>query len=234
MRRLLEAALILALVGAAQPAWAQFAGAALYEIGTTTTDVGADEGHASFAYGLGLRGSYSFLGERPGRLAIGGDALVRGFGVDIPERAQESAGVFDQSDLVIDEWVAVRVGPLLAGVYLEQRRIERSTSLGTIGFPAAGVGFLVEPRLTASGRTRARFSYARFQGGRLRLAGTATEPELSSGRSLRVSLRQQLTERWGVHAEYADVRLEFEGVPPTLAFFDHRQSALSLGAFLSF
>lgn len=233
MRRSLEAALTLAVLTVAHPARAQFSASALYELGAARTDAGEDDGNVRLAYGLGLSGSYSLFPKRPLGLAVGGDVLVRGFGIEVPDRIQSSAGVFDQTDLVIDEWIALRTSRILAGMYFEQRRLDRSTPLGVIGFPASAVGFLLEPRLAASGRTRARFSYARFRGGRLRLAGSDAEPDLESGWSLRASLRHQLTSRWGLQAEYTDIRLKLEDIAPTFGFFDHRQSTLSFGAFVS-
>ena len=155
-------------------------------------------------------------------------------GIDVPGRVQSGAGVFDQTDLVIDEWLALRFSRILAGVYFEQRRIDRGTSLGVIGSPASGIGVLLEPWFTASGRTRARVSYARYSGGSLRLAGSDSGPPLETGWSLRAWLRHQFTSRWGLQAEYSDVKLELEEVAPTLGFFDHRQSTLSLGAVVSF
>jgi hypothetical protein len=234
MKRWFAAAATLALGTAAQPARAQFSAAALYELGAARADVGEDEGHPRFAYGLGLCGSYSLYPERTLGFAAGADVLVRGFGIDIPGRVQSGAGVFDQTDLVIDEWLALRISRILAGIYFEQRRIDRGTSLGVIGSPASAIGVLLEPWFTASGRTRARVSYARYSGGSLRLAGSDSEPALESGWSLRAWLRHQLTSRWGVQAEYSDVKLELEEVAPTLGFFDHRQSTLSVGAVVSF
>jgi hypothetical protein len=134
---------------------------------------------------------------------------------------------------VLDEWIALRISRIFAGVLFEQRRIDRGTTLGVIGFPASAVGVLLEPVFSASGRTRARFSYARFRGGRLRLAGSDVEPGVDSGWSLRASLRHQFSGRWGLQAEYTGTRLEIEDIAPTFGFFDHEQSTLSLGAFVS-
>ena len=233
MRRSLEAVSMVALLTVAHPAQAQFSATALYEIGAARTDVGLDDGNASPAYGVGLSGAYSLSPEKTLGLAVGGDVLVRGFGIEVPGRVQSGAGVFAQSDLVLDEWIALRIRRVLAGVLLEQRRIVRGTSLGVIGFPASAFGFVLEPVLAASGRTRARFSYARFSGGRLRLEGSGLEPSVDSGWSLRASLRHQFNGRWGLQAEYTGTRLEVEDIAPTFGFFDHQQSTLSLGAFVS-
>jgi hypothetical protein len=233
MRRGLEAVLVVALLTVARPAQAQFSATALYELGAAWTDVGADEGSSAAAYGLGLSGSYSTFHEKALGLAVGGDVLVRGFGIDVPGRLQSGAGVFAQSDLVLDEWIALRIRRILAGVLFEQRRLDRGASLGVIGFPASAVGFLLEPVFTAGGRTRARFTYARYRGGRLRLAGSDVEPSLESGWSLRASLRHRFSGRWGLQAEYTDTRLEIQEIAPTFGFFHHRQSTLSLGTFVS-
>ena len=231
MRRSVNAALAVAVLTLAHPARAQFSAAALYEIGGARTDVGEEDGKARLAYGVGLGGSYSFLPNRSLGLAVGGDVLVRAFGIEVPGRVQRGAGVFAQSDLVLDEWVALRAGRILAGVYLEQRRVDRGTALGVLGSPVSGVGVLLEPRLGE--RTRARLSYARFRGGRLQLAGSEAEPRVDGGWSLRASLRHRLTGRWGLQAEYTGTRLELQDAAPTFAFFDHRQSTFSLGAFVS-
>ncbi len=233
MRRSLDAVLIVALWTVAHPVQAQFSATALYELGAARTDVGADDGNAAPAYGLGLSGAYSLFPKKTLGLAVGGDALVRGFGIEVPDRIQSGAGVFAQSDLVLDEWIALRISRILAGVLFEQRRIDRGTTLGAIGFPASAVGFVLEPVLAANGRTRARFSYARFRGGRLRLAGSDVEPSVDSGWSFRASLRHQFSGRWGLQAEYTGTRLEIEDIAPTFGFFDHQQSTLSLGAFVS-
>jgi hypothetical protein len=233
MKRSLEAVLIVAVLTVARPVQAQFSATALYEVGAARTDVGEDDGNTAPAYGLGLSGSYSLSPEKALGLAFGGDVLVRGFGIEVPGRIDTGAGVFTQSDLVLDEWIALRAGPILAGVLFEQRRIDRGTSLGIIGFPASAIGGVLEPVFSASGRTRARFSYARFRGGRIRLVGSDVEPSVDSGWSLRASLRHQFSGRWGLQAEYTGTRLEIEDVAPTFGFFDHQQSTLSLGAFVS-
>jgi hypothetical protein len=233
VRRSLEAAVVVAVLTVAHPARAQFAASALYEIGGARTGVGEDDGKTLPAYALGLGASYSLFPKKALGLAVGGDALVRGFGIEVADRVERSAGVFAQSDLVLDEWIAVRTSRILAGVYFEQRRLDRGTALGVIGSPASAIGGLLEARLAAGGRTRARFSYARYRAGRLRLAGSDVEPKVDSGWSLRASLRHRLTTRWGLQAEYTGTRLELEDVAPTFAFLAHRQSTFSLGAFVS-
>lgn len=233
MRRCVEAVSLVTLLSVAHPVQAQFSATALYEVGAARTDVGADEGEAAPAYGLGLSLSYSPSPKKAIGLAVGGDVRLRGFGIDVPGRIESGAGVFAQSDLVLDEWVALRIRRILAGVLFEQRRIDRGTTLGVIGFPASAIGVLLEPVFTASGRTRARFSYARFRAGRLRLAGSDVEPSVDSGWSIRGSLRHQFGGRWGLQAEYTGTRLDIEEISPTLGFFDHEQSTLSLGAFVS-
>jgi hypothetical protein len=217
----------------ARAAEAQFSASALYEVGGARTDVGADDGKALLAYGVGLGASYSPSPDKSFGVAVGADALVRGFGIEVADRVKSSAGVFAQSDLVLDEWVALRTGWFLAGAYLEQRRVDRGTALGVLGSPVTGIGGLVEARLAGSGRTRARVSYARFRGGRLRLAGSDVLPKVDSGWSLRASLRHRLTGRWGLQAEYTGTRMELEDVAPTFEFLAHKQSTFSLGAFVS-
>src|SRR3972149_7260655 len=101
-----------------RPAEGQFSGAAVYELGRATTDVGEDQGNASLAYGFGVGGTYSlFPADRLG-LVVGADLSVRGFGVDLPDRVEQGAGVFDQSDLILDQLVALRIRRILAGLYL--------------------------------------------------------------------------------------------------------------------
>lgn len=233
MRRSLEAAFIVGVVMVARPAQAQFSASALYEIGGARTDVGEDDGKTLPGYGIGLGGSYSPSPQKSLGLAVGGDVLVRAFGIEVADRIKSGAGVFAQSDLVLDEWIALRTRPVLIGAYFEQRRIDRGTALGVIGSPATAIGVLVEPRFSSSGRTRARVTYARFRGGRLRLAGSDVLPKVDSGWSLRASLRHRLTSRWGLQAEYTGTRLELEDVAPTFAFLSHRQSTFSVGAFVS-
>jgi hypothetical protein len=218
----------------AQPAEAQFSGHAIYEIGSATTDVGEAQGTTGLAYGVGAGASYSFSATEGIGLVVGADLLVRAFGVSLPGAVERGAGVFDQSDLVVDEIVAVRLKRILAGLYLEQRRIDRGTALGTIGFPASGIGFLVDVPLGSTDRTGMRFSYASFGSGRLRLQGSTVEPEIDSGRSIRVSARHYFSSRWGVRGEYTDTELLLEDVAPTFTFFDHRQKMVTVGALLSF
>ena len=217
-----------------QPAEAQFSGAAVYELGIATTDVGEDQGNASLAYGFGAGVTYSFFSANSVGLVVGADLLVRSFGVDLPDRIQRDVGVFDQTDLIFDQLVALRFRRILAGLYLEQRRIDRGTALGTLGFPASAVGLVVDAPLGSGDRTGVRFSYAWFRSGRLRLQGSAIEPEVDSGRSIRVSARHYFSNRWGFQGEYADVELLLEDIPPTFTFFDHRQRAVTFGALLSF
>jgi len=217
-----------------RPAEGQFSGAAVYELGRATTDVGEDQGNASLAYGFGVGGTYSlFPADRLG-LVVGADLSVRGFGVDLPDRVEQGAGVFDQSDLILDQLVALRIRRILAGLYLEQRRIDRGTALGTLGFPASAIGFVFDAKLGSNDRTSVRFSYARFQTGRLRLQGSPVEPEIDSGRSVRVSVRHRFSARWGFQGEYGDIEINLEEVAPTFTFFDHRQRTVSFGALLSF
>ena len=217
-----------------QPAEAQFSGAAVYELGIATTDVEEDQGNASLAYGFGAGVTYSFFSANSVGLVVGADLLVRSFGVDLPDRIQRDVGVFDQTDLIFDQLVALRFRRILAGLYLEQRRIDRGTALGTLGFPASAVGLVVDAPLGSGDRTGVRFSYAWFRSGRLRLQGSAIEPEVDSGRSIRVSARHYFSNRWGFQGEYADVELLLEDIPPTFTFFDHRQRAVTFGALLSF
>lgn len=233
-RKYTSALLLSAAWMLAQPAEAQFSGHALYEIGSATTDVGEDQGSASLAYGFGVGGVFSFLPENTVGLAVGADLSVRAFGLNLSGRAERGAGVFDQSDLLVDELIAVRVKGILAGLYLEQRRIHRGTALGTIGFPASGVGFLVDVPLGSAERNGVRFSYAQFRSGRLQLQGSSAEPQIDSGRSFRVSGRYYFSDRWGFRVEYSDIELILEDIAPTLTFFDHRQNAVTLGALLSF
>ena len=198
------------------------------------TGSGEDQGNASLAYGFGAGASYSFLSTKSLGLVVEANLLVRAFGVDLPGRLEGDPGVFDQTDLILDELVAMRVRRFLAGLYLEQRRIDRGTTLGALGFPASAVGFAVDAPLGRGERTGVRVSYAWFQRGRLRLQGSAVEPEIDSGRSVRVSARHYFSSRWGLRGEYSDIELELEDVPPTFSFFDHRQRTVSLGALLSF
>ena len=146
----------------------QFKGFALYEVGAATTDLGSEEGTSKLMYGFGAGASYGFLPKKDIGIVVGADLVVRGFGLEIPDRVDLNAGVFDQNDLWFDEFVALRFRRVIAGVYFEQRRIARSRG-GTIGFPASGVGLLAE--IAGGRRTTARFSYASFPSGHLRVAG---------------------------------------------------------------
>ena len=212
------------------PALAQLAGFALYEVGSATTDLGSEEGTSKLVYGFGAGASYGFMPERDLGIVVGADLVVRGFGMEIPDRLELNVGVFNQTDLWIDEFVALRFRRVLAGVYFEQRRIGRDRA-GTIGVPASGVGLLVE--LSAGQRTTARVSYASFQSGHLRVDGVDAEPELTSGRSVRVSLTYRFTNRWSARGEYAYTSMEFESLPLTLSFFDHRQRSVMAGIVLA-
>jgi len=209
----------------------QFEGFALYEVGAATTDLGSEEGKSKLVYGFGTGASYGFLPKKDLGIVVGADLIVRGFGLEIPDRLDLDVAVFDQSDLWIDEFVALRFRRVIAGVYFEQRSIDRGRA-GTIGFPASGVGLLVE--VSGGRRTTARFSYASFPTGRLRVDGVATEPEMTSGRSVRLSLTYRFTSRWRARGEYAYTNMEFEPVSPTLSFFDHRQRSVTTGVVLAF
>ena len=213
------------------PALGQFAGFALYEVGAATTDLGPEEGTAKLVYGFGAGASYRFMPEKDLGIVVGADLVVRGFGMEIPDRLELDVGVFNQTDVWIDEFVALRFRGVLAGVYFEQRRIGRDRA-GTIGSPTSGVGLLVE--LAAGQRTTARISYAGFHSGHLRVDGVAAEPELASGRSVRVSLTHRFTNRWSARGEYAYTNMEFESLPVTLSFFDHRQRSAAAGIVLGF
>ena len=197
-------------------------------MGAATTDLGSEEGTSKLVYGFGAGASYGFMPEKDLGIVVGADLVVRGFGMEIPDRLE--VGVFDQTDVWIDEFVALRFRRVLAGVYFEQRRIGRDRA-GTIGVPASGVGLLVE--LSAGQRTTARVSYASFQSGHLRVDGVDAEPELTSGRSVRVSLTYRFTNRWSARGEYAYTSMEFESLPLTLSFFDHRQRSVMAGIVLA-
>jgi hypothetical protein len=218
----------------AQPAYAQFSGQAAYEIGSATTDAGDAGGTAGLAYGVGAGATYSVVGGNGIGLVVGADVLLRAFSVSLPGTVERSAGAFDQSDLVIDEIVAVRWRRILAGLYLEQRRINRGTVLGTIGLPASAIGAVAEIPIGSADRTAVRVSFAQFQRGHLRLEGSAVEPAIDSGRSIRVSARHYLSSRWGLRGEYTDTEVLLEDVAPTFTFFDHRQRMATVGALLSF
>ena len=209
----------------------QFDAFALYEVGAATADLGSEGGKSKLVYGFGAGASHGFLRKNDLGIVVGADLVVRAFGLEIPDRLDLDAAVFDQSDLWIDEFVALRFRRVIAGVYFEQRRIDRGRA-GTIGFPASGIGLLAE--VSAGRRTRARFSYASFPSGRLRVDGAATEPEVTSGRSVRVSLTYRFANRWSARGEYAYTDIEFEPVRPTLSFFDHRQKSVTAGVVLAF
>ena len=209
----------------------QFKGFALYEVGAASTDLGSEEGTSKLMYGFGAGASYGFLPKKDFGIVVGADLVVRGFGLEIPDRVDLNAGVFDQNDLWFDEFVALRFRRVIAGVYFEQRRIARSRG-GTIGFPASGVGFLAE--VSGGRRTTVRFSYASFPSGHLRVAGVPTEPEVRSGRSVRVSLTYRVTNRWSARGEYTHTNMKFKPVSPTLSFFDHRQRSVTTGVVLAF
>ena len=219
---------------AAPRTWAQFSGGALYEVGTATTDVGDDKGNGAPMYGMGLGASYTFLSKRPISLVLGANLLVRGFAIDLPGRVESDAGVFDQSDLYLDQYIAAKYGRFTGGVYFEQRRIDRSTPLGKIGFPVTGIGFIVRGAIDKRGRAEARFSYASFTVGELQLRGLDVRSPLDSGRSIRIAGHYQFASRWRVRAEYANTTVVFEPVAPTFGFYDHRQSLLSVGLVLTF
>ncbi len=204
---------------------AQLEGAAVYEIGAAITDVGEDSGEPALTYGLGLGGSYRLFQDRSVGLVLCADLLVRGFGLDVPGRIEEGAGVFDQSDLRLDQFVAAGFQRLVVGAYFEQRRIDRGTPLGKIGFPATGIGLLVRARLDRQERIRMQFTWASFTSGELELQGVESRAPLDTGRSFRISVSAELASRWTVQEEYADARFDFESVSPTLGLFDHRQRA---------
>ncbi|MGH9463423.1 MAG: hypothetical protein ACRD1X_19645 [Vicinamibacteria bacterium] len=77
-----------------QPAEAQFSGAAIYELGSATTDVGEDPGNAGLAYGFGVGGEYSFFSANRLGLVVVADLSVRALAVDLPDRVDRGAGVF--------------------------------------------------------------------------------------------------------------------------------------------
>jgi hypothetical protein len=137
-------ALLLGLLGSLlpiAPAWAQLEGYALYDVGAATTDLGSDTGQAKLVYGAGAGLSYDVLSRRDLSVVVGADLVVRGFGLEVPDRVDLDTGVFDQSDVWLDEYVALRFRGVLAGVYFEQRSIDRGRG-GTIGLPTSGVGLL--------------------------------------------------------------------------------------------
>ena len=189
------------LLAVSQPSWAQASGRVVYEVGTFVTDAGSDEGSRRVGYGFDVEGSYGFFAGKRLGVVVGAEFRVRGFGVNIADRVELGVGVFDQSDLLMDQFVAVRLSRVLFGAYFEQRRIDRGTRLGTIGFPALGIGLIVQTPLARGDRSAAVVTYTDFRSGRLRLRGASTEPELTSGRSIRLILRHRFTDRWGVRGE---------------------------------
>ncbi len=230
----LSFALLLGLMGSllpAAPASAQLAGYALYDVGAATTELGSDKGRSKLVYGMGAGASYGVLSMGDLRFVVGADLLVRGFGLEVPARVDLDTGVFDQSDVWLDQYVAFRFRSVMAGVYFEQRSIDRGRA-GTIGLPASGVGLLAE--ISWGERVTARISYAGFPRGRLRVDGAPLEPDVTSGRSVRVSLTYRLTDQWSARGAYASTTMEIEPVPPTFSFFDHRQSLVTSGVVLAF
>jgi hypothetical protein len=230
LRFCLTAGLLGPLLVDSRSAQAQARFESLYELGISTTDLGPDEGQSMFGYGFGLSGSYGFRRESSIGLVAGGDLVVRGFGLDVPGRLVEEVGVFQQADLLLDQFVAARIKWLTAGLYLEQRRIDRGTEAGSIGFPASGVGVMGRASAGRDGRFELGFSYAGATGGRLRLQGVLEEPEVESGRSLRISGRYPRT--FGVRGEYSDTKFAFEPGGILGSFFDHRQRGLYVGLVL--
>ena len=232
-RRSLLVSLVAALLVTASSE-AQFSGFALYEAGAASTEIGEGDGSVKFLYGFGAGASYRFGGEKAPGFLIGADLLVRGFGIEVPGRANLGPGVFDQSDLLLDQFVAVRFERWAAGAYFEQRRIDRGVQLGTIEFPASGVGAMGIVHLGRGERTVLRISYAQFLSGKLRLRGSEVGPELDSGRSLRLAVRFSLNRRWGVRGEFADTKMELVPTEPFRSLLDHRQQTLTVGAVLVF
>ena len=158
----LSFALLLGLMGSllpAAPASAQLAGYALYDVGAATTELGSDKGRSKLVYGMGAGASYGVLSMGDLRFVVGADLLVRGFGLEVPARVDLDTGVFDQSDVWLDQYVAFRFRSVMAGVYFEQRSIDRGRA-GTIGLPASGVGLLAE--ISWGERVTARISHAGF------------------------------------------------------------------------
>ena len=233
LRFCLTAGLLGPLLLGCRPAQAQARFESLYELGISTTDLGPDEGQSMFGYGFGLSASYGFRRESSIGLVAGGDLLVRGFGLDVPGRLVEEVGVFQQAELLLDQFVGARIQWLTAGLYLEQRRIDRGTEAGSIGFPASGVGFMGRASAGRDGRFELGLSYARATGGRLRLQGVQEEPDVESGRSLRISGRYRFSRTFGVRGEYSDTKFSFEPGAILGSFFDHRQRGLYLGLVLS-
>lgn len=213
---------------------AQAEGGAIFVAGVVVTDVGEDKGNPDLMYGLGLGGSYGFFRDASLQLVIGGDLLVHGFALDVPGRIERSAGVFDQSDLLLDQFVGLQIRRVMVGGYFEQRRIDRGTPLGNIGFPASGTGVIGRVWLDAHQRAQARVTYATFSRGELQLQGTDVVSMIESGSSLRLSVRAAFGARWGLRGEFVETKIEFQPVAPTFGLFDHRQRSMSAGLVLLF
>lgn len=209
----------------------QFHGFALYDVGVGAAGLGGESGGSALVYGVGAGGSYGFLSQRELGLVVGADVVIRGFGLKTSDRFDLDAAVFDQTDVWIDEFVAIRIRRLTAGLYLEQRSIDRGRA-GAIGSPASGVGLLAE--VSHGSRLTARLSYARFPGGHLKVDGVATEPGVRTGRSFRATVLYRLSDRWSTRGEYADTDIEFESLLPTFSFFDHQHRSMTVGVALDF
>ncbi|GMR24724.1 MAG: hypothetical protein BMS9Abin37_3317 [Acidobacteriota bacterium] len=232
-RRIGQAAVFMLLLSAPQ-ANAQLVGRAVYELGVATTDVGDDEGAGQAMYGFGLSLAYTFVPGGGGLgFVFGADLLVRGFGIDVPGRFEGSAGVFDQSDLLVDEFVGLQIRDVIAGLYFEQRRINRGTLLGKIGFPASGIGVLVRLAFEPA-RSYLQITYAGFSSGELQLQGADMRPEVDSGRSIRISGQYAVRSHWAIRGEYADTRMGFAPNFPLFDFYDHRQRTVSAGVSVEF
>ncbi len=208
---------------------AQFTSHGIYEVGVASTDLGPDSGRPTLVYGVGAGATYELRSNSAFPIVIGGDLVIRGFGLEIPDGVSLDVGVFDQTDVWLDEFVAVRLGRVVAGVYVEHRSVDRSRA-GTVGVPTTGVGAIVE----TGGRTRLRLTYASVVNGRLRLDGVANEPDVASGQSARLTLTHALTDRWSGRADVSYTNVEFESTLPTLSFFDHRQTSFTLGLAIGF
>ena len=222
---------ILALVGALLPttARAQLDSHGIYEVGVASTDLGSASGDPTLIYGVGAGATHG-LGNVAGLpLVVGGDLVVRGFGLKIPDGVSLNVGVFEQTDVWLNEFLALRLGAFLAGVYLEHRHIDRSRA-GTIGAPTTGIGAIVE----AGDRTKLRLTYASTVNGRLRVDGVANEPDVSSGQSARLTLTHALTDRWSGRADLSYTNVVLESTLPTLSFFNHRQTSFTLGLAVGF
>ena len=144
------------------------------------------------------------------------------------------SGVFDQSDLYLDQYIAAKYRRFTGGLYFEQRRIDRSTPLGKIGFPVTGIGFILRGAIDKRGRAEARFSYVSFTAGELQIQGLDGRSSLDSGRSIRIAGHYRFASHWRVRAEYANTTVQFEPIAPTFGFYDHRQSLLSVGLVVTF